>query len=360
MFENIFKNKTVLVTGHTGFKGSWLCIWLKELGANVVGYALEPYTKRDNFTVSKVRDKIVHNTGDIRDFLKLGQVFEKYKPDFVFHLAAQPIVRESFKSPKETYEVNIGGTVNLLECCRLSESVRVVINVTSDKCYENKENGRIYAENDAIGGDDPYSSSKGCSELITTAYRNSFFDPVYFEIHNKTISSVRSGNVIGGGDWREHRIVPDCIRAFESSGLIKVRNPGATRPWQHVLEPLSGYLLLASKMYKEPKKYCGAWNFGPDPKYIKTVSEVVDMVIKRWGSGAWAEYSGKDRMREVKLLNLDISKARSCLNWDPAWKVDAAIDKAVEWYKEYKDRDPFEICVKQIREHVKLSQDLNI
>jgi CDP-glucose 4,6-dehydratase len=294
MFSNVFKNKTVLVTGHTGFKGSWLCIWLKELGANVVGYALEPYTERDNFVVSGLKDKVTHIIGDIRDYQNLTKVFKKYQPEFVFHLAAQPIVRESYTNPKDTYDINVGGTVNVLECCRLTDSVRVIINVTSDKCYENKEWVWGYRENDPMGGYDPYSSSKGCSELVTAAYRQSFFNPslpdplTFSPSHLLTflipkpsvaLSSARAGNVIGGGDWQKDRIVPDCIRALESNKPIEIRNPNATRPWQHVLEPLNGYLLLASRMYEEPQKFCGAWNFGPDYDSIIPVGKVADKVI---------------------------------------------------------------------------------
>jgi len=351
MFDNVFKNKTVLVTGHTGFKGSWLCIWLKELGANIVGYALEPYTERDNFVVSGLKDKITHITGDVRNFQKLPKVFEEYQPEFVFHLAAQAIVRESYKNPKETYDINIGGTVNVLECCRITDSVRVVINVTSDKCYENKEWVWGYRENDPMGGYDPYSSSKGCSELITAAYRNSFFNPIDFEKHGKSLSSARAGNVIGGGDWQKHRIIPDCIRALENDKPIEIRSPRATRPWQHVLEPLSGYLLLAAKMYEEPQKFCGAWNFGPNQDSIITVGKVANMIVAKWGSGSWIDKSDKSEPHEANLLSLDISKAKSYLNWSPGWNTAKTIEKTVEWYKEYGRVDPYQICVKQINEY---------
>jgi len=349
MFSNVFKDKTVLITGHTGFKGSWLCIWLKELGANVVGYALEPYTERDNFVVTGLQDKIAHIIGDVRDFHNLRKVFEEHQPEFVFHLAAQPIVRESYISPKETYDINIGGTVNVLECCRLTDSVRVIVNVTSDKCYENKEWIWGYRENDPMGGYDPYSSSKGCSELITAAYRQSFFN------HSTTkspvaLSSARAGNVIGGGDWQKDRIIPDCIRALENNKPIEIRNPNATRPWQHVLEPLSGYLLLASKMYEDPQKFCGAWNFGPDYDSIIPVSEVADKVVARWENGSWVDLSNENEPHEAKLLSLDISKAKSYLKWSPVWNTEKAIEKTVDWYKEYKKKDPYRICVDQLEE----------
>jgi CDP-glucose 4,6-dehydratase len=363
MFSNVFKNKTVLVTGHTGFKGSWLCIWLKELGANVVGYALEPYTERDNFVVSGLKDKVTHIIGDIRDYQNLTKVFKKYQPEFVFHLAAQPIVRESYTNPKDTYDINVGGTVNVLECCRLTDSVRVIINVTSDKCYENKEWVWGYRENDPMGGYDPYSSSKGCSELVTAAYRQSFFNPslpdplTFSPSHLLTflipkpsvaLSSARAGNVIGGGDWQKDRIVPDCIRALESNKPIEIRNPNATRPWQHVLEPLNGYLLLASRMYEEPQKFCGAWNFGPDYDSIIPVGKVADKVVASWGSGSWINLSTENAPHEAKLLSLDISKANSYLKWVPVWDTEKAIEKTVDWYKKYKKKDPYRICVNQI------------
>ena len=353
MFDNMFQGKTVLVTGHTGFKGSWLCIWLKELGANIVGYALEPYTERDNFVISGLKDKIIHIIGDVGDYRKLREIFKKYRPEFVFHFAAQPIVRESYINPKETYDTNIGGTVNVLECCRITDSVRVVINVTSDKCYENKEWVWGYRENDPMGGYDPYSSSKGCSELITAAYRNSFFNPIDFEKHAKSLSSVRAGNVIGGGDWQKDRIIPDCIRALENDKPIEIRSPHATRPWQHVLEPLSGYLLLASRMHKEPQVYCGAWNFGPKQDSIITVGEIADMIVAKWGSGSWIDQSDKSEPHEANLLSLDISKAKTYLKWTTAWNTETTIEKTVEWYKEYKRKNPFEICLAQISNYGK-------
>ena len=354
MFNNVFKDKTVFVSGHTGFKGSWLCIWLKELGANVVGYALEPYTERDNFVVTGLQDKITHITGDIRDYKTLAKVFKKYQPEFVFHLAAQPIVRESYVRPKETYDINIGGIVNVLECCRLADSVRVIVNVTSDKCYENKEWIWGYRENDPMGGYDPYSSSKGCSELVTAAYRQSFFGPTTSQLLNLStsvaLSSARAGNVIGGGDWQKDRIIPDCIRALENNKPIEIRNPNATRPWQHVLEPLNGYLLLASRMYEDPQKFCGAWNFGPNYDSIIPVGKVADKVVAQWGSGSWSDLSDKNAPHEAKLLSLDISKANSYLKWFPVWDTEKAIEKTVDWYKEYKKEDPYRICMNQIEE----------
>ena len=350
--KDIFKDKTVLITGHTGFKGSWLSIWLRELGANVVGYALEPYTEKDNFVVTGLKEKITHIIGDIRNYKELKIVFDKYQPEFVFHLAAQAIVRESYLNPKETFEINVGGTVNVFECCRLTNSVKVIINVTSDKCYENKEWIWGYRENDPMGGYDPYSSSKGCSELITAAYRKSFFNPENYKEHDKRLSSVRAGNVIGGGDWQKDRLIPDCIRALENNKPIEIRNPYAIRPWQHVLEPLSGYLLLASKMYKEPGKFSGAWNFGPNNESIISVGKIVSMVIENWGNGKWLDTSNKSELHEANLLSLDISKSRILLNWNPKWNIQKCIEKTCDWYKKYSQQNIYDFCKKQIESYV--------
>lgn len=350
MFADLFKHKTVLLTGHTGFKGSWLSIWLKELGAKVVGYALEPYTDRDNYVVTGLKDKIIQIMGNVNDFNGLNRFFAEHQPEFVFHFAAQPIVRESYENPKETFDVNVGGTVNILECCRLTESVKVIINVTSDKCYENREWVWGYRENDPMGGDDPYSASKGCSELVTQAYGKSFFNPNNFKRHRKSLSSVRAGNVIGGGDWQRHRIIPDCIRALEKNAPIEIRNPSAIRPWQHVLEPLSGYLLLASRMYEHPQQFCGAWNFGPGHDSLTTVGEVADKVVLYWGNGRWVDASKADSLHEANFLSLDISKAKSHLKWLPVWDMGKTIEKTVDWYKNYQKKDPYNICVDQIEE----------
>ena len=352
MFSNIYQNKTVLVTGHTGFKGSWLSIWLKMLRAEVIGYSLEPYTERDNFVVTGLKDQITHIIGDVRDYQNLFDVFKEYEPEFVFHLAAQPLVRESYVNPKETYDVNIGGTVNLLECCRLTDSVNVIVNITTDKCYENKEWVWGYRENDRLGGYDPYSTSKAGSEIITQAYRNSFFHPDKINDHGKSVSSARSGNVIGGGDWRTDRIVPDCVRALEKTEPITIRNPNAIRPWQHVLEPLCGYLLLASKMAEEPGKYCEAWNFGPEEESIMTVGEVADLVIKNWGKGSWEDHSDEKVLHEAQTLRLDITKAITLLNWKPVWSIEEAVKATVDWYKSYHEKDMYELCEQQINSYM--------
>tara|TARA_B100001964_G_C14145548_1_gene559531 strand:- start:134 stop:1219 length:1086 start_codon:yes stop_codon:yes gene_type:complete len=346
--ENLFKRKKVLITGHTGFKGSWLSIWLNKMGAEVIGYALEPYTERDNFVVSKLEDKITHIIGDVREYQNLLDVFTKYEPEFIFHLAAQPLVRESYVRPKETYDINIGGTINVLECSRLTESVKVIINITTDKCYENREWEWGYRENDRLGGYDPYSSSKAGSEIVTAAYRKSFFNIEKISEHGKNIASVRAGNVIGGGDWQTDRLIPDCITSLEQNKPVIIRNPSAIRPWQHVMEPLSGYLLLAKKMYQNPGQYCEAWNFGPKEMSMKSVCEITDLVINNWGEGSWQDQSIKNAPHETNILKLDISKARSRLEWHPVLSIEQAVTATVDWYKSYKENDIYQFCEHQI------------
>ncbi|MDI6733181.1 MAG: CDP-glucose 4,6-dehydratase, partial [Planctomycetota bacterium] len=256
---NIYRNKKVMVTGHTGFKGSWISLWLSELGAKVIGYALKPETKPNLFDIINLKNIISHHIGDIRNFAKLKRIIKASKPDMIFHLAAQPLVRRSYLEPQYTYEVNVLGTINMLEAVRQTNSIRAVINVTSDKCYENKEQKQGYKETDRLGGYDPYSSSKGCAELVTAAYIKSFFNPERYKSHRVTVASVRAGNIIGGGDWSKDRLVPDCIRALAKNKTIIIRNPNAIRPWQYVLEPLYGYLLLGSHLLKRETKYIGAW-----------------------------------------------------------------------------------------------------
>lgn len=351
-FNNVYKNKTVLVTGHTGFKGSWLSIWLRELGANVIGYALDPYTEKDNFVLTKLENKITDIRGDVRDKEHLEKVFKQYKPDFVFHLAAQPLVRLSYDQPVETYEVNVMGTINVMECIRKTPETKVGIMITTDKCYENKEQIWGYRENEAFGGYDPYSSSKGAAEIAINSWRNSFFNPKDYEKHKKSIASVRAGNVIGGGDWSLDRIIPDCIRALEKDEAISIRNPKAIRPWEHVLEPLSGYLLLGQKMYEEPSKYCEGWNFGPNLDSIVPVWEIGEKIIKYFGSGKLQDNSKEGELHEAKLLVLDITKVRFNLGWKPRWDIDKAIEKTVEWYKKYSNEDVYELCTKQIEEFI--------
>ncbi len=355
MFSDIYRGKTVLVTGHTGFKGSWLAIWLNELGARVVGYALEPNTPEDNFVLSGIGRRITSIIGDVRDFEKLKRVFDEYRPEIVFHLAAQPLVRLSYQQPKLTYETNVSGTVNVLECCRLADSVKVIINITSDKCYENKEWHWGYRENDALGGHDPYSSSKACSEIVTAAYRSSFWSGLGKS--GKYVSSVRAGNVIGGGDWSEDRLVPDCVKALKANRSIVIRSPRSVRPWQFVLEPLGGYLLLASKMYEGGDEYSGAWNFGPDHKSVITVEELVQLLIARWGAGTYETppAGSPTGPHEAKALTLDISKAMSRLHWSPALDVAEAVWYTLAWYMD-KHID-YEFCAQQIASFIQESHE---
>ena len=297
MFGDIYKNRKVLITGHTGFKGSWLAIWLKELGADVIGYALDPPSDPNNFDATKLQEKITHIHGDIRDLDHLLETFSKYQPEFVFHLAAQPIVRLSYDEPKLTFDTNVGGTVNVFEAVRKTPGVKVLVNITSDKCYENKEWVWGYRENDPMGGHDPYSASKGCSELVFSAYLKSFFSHKISDTNSSDIAprlgaaSARAGNVIGGGDWGKDRLVPDCIRALSAGQTIGIRSPRAIRPWQHVLEPLSGYLHLCAALWRDPRNYSGAWNFGPDDSSHLTVAAMTDRLIKYWGDGAWDDLS---------------------------------------------------------------------
>lgn len=348
-FNNVYKGKRVLVTGHTGFKGSWLSIWLKELGAEVIGYSLEPYTEKDNFVLSHLSEKIVDIRGDIRDRKHLREVFDKYQPEIVFHLAAQPLVRLSYDIPVETYETNLMGTINIMEEIRNCGNTKIGIMVTTDKCYENKEQIWGYRENESFGGYDPYSSSKGACEIAIQSWRNSFFNPKDYEKHGKSIASVRAGNVIGGGDWAKDRIVPDCIRALEEDRDIEIRSPKSIRPWEHVLEPLSGYLLLGQKMMEDPIKYCEGWNFGPNLDAIVNVWEVAEKIVKNYGKGNLKDISNLNSLHEAKLLLLDITKSRFELGWKPTLTIDKSIELTTEWYRRYLNEDIYQLCVEQIK-----------
>ncbi|MFX0025181.1 MAG: CDP-glucose 4,6-dehydratase [Candidatus Hermodarchaeota archaeon] len=352
LFDTFFKNKKVLVTGHTGFIGSWLATILNELSAEVIGYALPPYTEKDNFVVSKLKDRITHIIGDVRNFKKISKTFKQHEPDIVFHLAAQPLVIRSYEIPRDTYEVNIGGTVNVFEAFRKSASCKLLINFTTDKVYENLELGRGYNESDKLGGYDPYSSSKACSELITTAYRNSYFNPEKKK-NSKFISSVRCGNVIGGGDWQKDRLIPDCMRAILNNQEILVRNPDSIRPWQYVLEPIRGLLMLTMKMWEESPIFSSAWNFGPDKDSIFSVREIIDKIIKCFGKGKYKAASNQvsDDFHETKLLLLDSSKANRYLGWYPKITIDESIKFLCKWYRE---KNPnYDFNLKQINEYFK-------
>ncbi len=375
MFENCFKGKKVLITGHTGFKGAWLALWLISLGAEVAGYSLEPPTNPNLFNILNLKKDINHIIGDIRDSEKLNMVFNACQPDIVFHLAAQSLVLPSYDNPKLTYETNIIGTVNLFEAVRKTGSVRVVINITSDKCYENKEWVYSYRENDPMGGYDPYSSSKGACELVANAYRNSFFNTKdYGQKHNVAIASARAGNVVGGGDWAENRLIPDCIRALVKNEKIIIRNPDSERPWQLVLEPLSGYLKLADLMWNNPVSFnCGSksdcsssfsqgWNFGPAGQDSLNVIEVAEQIIKLWGKGSY-EIKPNLNAHETELLRLDTAKACSKLGWNAVYNVQNALESTINWYKNYyyhKNIDIKDYTLKQIEDYSVQMKKLNL
>lgn len=354
LFNNFYKGKRVLVTGHTGFKGSWLSIWLNEMGAEVIGVGLDPYSDRDNYVLSEIGGKIKADIrADIRDKELMKQIFSEYHPEIVFHLAAQPLVRLSYDMPVETYEVNVMGTINIMEAIRNTKSVRVAIMITTDKCYDNCEQLTGYVETDPFGGYDPYSSSKGACEIAIQSWRRSFFNPDdHGKKHNVSLSSVRAGNVIGGGDWAKDRIVPDCIRALETSKIIEIRSPQAVRPWEHVLEPLSGYLLLAKKMWENPTKYCEGWNFGPEEESILTVWDVATAIIKEFGSGELMDISDADAPHEANLLMLNVNKAKLRLGWKPRLNADQTIALTSDWYKRYKTENVYSICVEEIEKFV--------
>lgn len=349
IFNKFYKGKRVLITGHTGFKGSWLAIWLHELGAEVIGVGLDPFTERDNFVLSGVGSKIKADLrGDIRNGELMKEIFQKYQPEIVFHLAAQPLVRLSYDIPIETYAINVMGTINILEAIRVTTSVKLGIMITTDKCYENKEQIWGYRENEPMGGYDPYSSSKGAAEIAIASWRQSFFNPSQYSKHGKSIASVRAGNVIGGGDWALDRIIPDCIKALEVGKFIEVRNRKAIRPWQHVLEPLSGYMLLACKMWDEPTKYCEGWNFGPRAESVADVWDVASKVIENYGLGSLKDTSDPNTLHEATLLMLDISKAKYLLDWQPHMDINQTVVMTVDWYKRYATENVYQICINHI------------
>lgn len=359
--KNFWVNKRVLITGHTGFKGSWLCLWLSYMGAKVTGYALDPPTSPNLFTLGNVKSMVTSINSDIRDKSRLCQAIVNTEPDIVFHMAAQPLVREAYCNPIETYETNVMGTVYLLDAIRYAiekgKNIKAVINVTTDKCYDNKEWTWGYREIDRLGGYDPYSNSKACSELVTTSYRNSFFNPNNYNQHGVAVASARAGNVIGGGDWANDRLVPDCMRALLKKEKIKIRNPNSIRPWQHVLEPLSGYLQLAQRLFQYGIKYSGGWNFGPDDSDAKPVEWIVKEIIKRWGEEAGYELGGSLHPHEANYLKLDCSKAKSELGWKPNWDLEQAIDKIIEWTKAYHDNQNMAlICLRQIEEYLNIER----
>lgn len=350
VFNGVFKGRRVLITGHTGFKGSWLSIWLHELGAEVIGVGLDPYSDKDNFVLSGIGRKIKADIrADIRDGQRMKEIFAQYQPEIIFHLAAQPLVRLSYEIPVETYETNVMGSINIMEAARVTDSVRVVVMITTDKCYENREQIWGYREDEPMGGYDPYSSSKGAAEIAISSWRRSFFNPAdYGKSHHVAIASCRAGNVVGGGDWAKDRIIPDCIRALEADQPIEIRSPKAIRPWQHVLEPLSGYLLLASKMLQEPTKYCEGWNFGPRMESITPVWEVATLLTQFYGKGTLKDVSDPNALHEANLLMLDISKAHFRLGWHPHTNLTQCLQLTADWYKRYQSEDVYTLCVSQI------------
>lgn len=326
-----WKGKKVFLTGHTGFKGGWLSLWLQSLGADVTGYSLQPPTNPSLFDIARVGEGMHSIIGDIRDLSNLQQAMQSANPNIVIHMAAQPLVRLSYKSPVETYATNVMGTVHLLESVRHTSTVRAVVNITTDKCYENKEWVWGYRENEPMGGYDPYSNSKGCAELVSSAYRSSFFNTNSFAQHGVAFATVRAGNVIGGGDWAKDRLVPDIIAAFEIGKPALIRNPHAIRPWQHVLDPLGGYLTLAEHLYQNGPDYAEAWNFGPYDEDAKPVSWIVDTMARLWGNGAQWEIEEGEHPHEATYLKLDISKARTRLNWHPALRLEEALERIIDW-----------------------------
>jgi CDP-glucose 4,6-dehydratase len=346
-----FKKNTVLITGHTGFKGSWLALWLESLGANVIGYSLDPPTDPSVFQALGLSNRIIDIRGNILNCDKVFETVKKYRPEFIFHLAAQPLVRKSYKNPLDTFNINFMGTVNILESIRLCQYPVTCICITSDKCYENREWDYAYRENDPLGGYDPYSASKGAAELVIASYRKSFFTTGK-ENPLVSLSSARAGNIIGGGDWAEDRIVPDCIRALVKKKTIEIRNPRAIRPWQFVLDPLFGYLWLAIKMKEKPEMFAGAWNFGPFHSNVVDVQTLTERLLEEWGSGRWEVVTQNENApHEASYLKLDSAKSMTRLGWKPVYNIDEAIQKTIEWYRKYYTgkTDMYDFSLKQIK-----------
>ena len=344
--QEFWKGKRVFLTGHTGFKGSWLSLWLCSLGAEVRGYALNPPTSPSLFNEAKIDTIIDSQIADIRDQDTLHESMTGFNPDILIHMAAQPLVRYSYDAPIETYEVNVIGTAKVLEVARSCPNLRAIVNITTDKCYENDGRAEGYKENDPMGGYDPYSSSKGCAELVASSYRRSFLQD-----QGIGIASVRAGNVIGGGDWADDRLIPDILRSFEKNKPVVIRNPKATRPWQHVLEPLSGYLILAQNLYKDQKKYAEGWNFGPNEKDVQPVDWILDKMISKWPNSSW-ELDNNSNPHEAGFLKLDISKAKSKLDWSPVWELSQTLEKIVSWHQAWLNKDDMQaVCLTEIEEY---------
>jgi len=343
-----WQGKRVFLTGHTGFKGSWLSLWLVSLGAEVKGYALSPPTSPSLFNEAEVGKVIDSKIGDIRDQDTLHESMFEFDPDILIHMAAQPLVRYSYDAPIETYEVNVIGTAKVLEVARSCPNLKAIVNITTDKCYENDGRQYGYKESDPMGGYDPYSSSKGCAELVTSSYRSSFFQD-----QGVGLASVRAGNVIGGGDWADNRLIPDILRSFEKSETVVIRNPGATRPWQHVLEPLSGYLILAEKLYKNQKEYAEGWNFGPNEQDVKSVDWIVNEMTLKWPNSGWRLDSNYNPYEAV-FLKLDILKSKSRLEWQPVWGLNYTLEKIVNWHRAWINEEDIQaVCLAEIKEYTR-------
>ena len=345
---SFWKGKKVYLTGHTGFKGSWLSLWLQNMGAVVKGYSLDVNTKPALFTIANVAEEMESEIGDIRDLEQLTKSMVSFQPDILIHMAAQPLVRLSYKEPVATYRTNVIGTVNVLEAARKCTNLKSIVSVTSDKCYENKERERGYKENEPMGGHDPYSSSKGCAELVTSAYRRSFFSSE----NTASLASARAGNVIGGGDWAEDRLIPDILRAFEKSEPVIIRNPLSTRPWQHVLEPLSGYLVLAQELFLNGDEFAEGWNFGPKDEDCKPVSWILDKMVTSWGNNASWSLDKNNNPHEAGFLKLDCSKASNRLKWNSKWNLQETLEMIVNWHQNYlKGFNMNKECLKEINKY---------
>ena len=345
--QDFWQGKKVFLTGHTGFKGSWLSIWLSSLGADVKGYALKPQSSPSLFEEAKVDSIIDSYYGDIRDFNSVHEVMKEFNPDILIHMAAQPLVRYSYAEPIETYEVNVIGSVNVLEAARSCKNLKAIVNITTDKCYENEELDIKYSEDHPLGGHDPYSSSKACAELVATAYKRCFFKD-----KQVGLATVRAGNVIGGGDWAQDRLLPDILRSFEQNKPVLIRYPTSTRPWQHVLEPLSGYLILAKKLYYDSEKFSEGWNFGPKEEDVKSVEWILNKMTSKWPNSSWKLDKGFNP-HEAGFLKLDIKKAHNCLSWQPTWNIDCALEKVIEWHQAWlNNQDMHLFCLDQINEYI--------
>jgi len=353
------RGKRVFITGHTGFKGSWLALWLHQLGAQVYGYSLPPPTSPSNYALSNIKAILAGEwIADIRDRNQMEVAIQACQPEVIFHLAAQPLVRASYREPFETFEVNVMGTASVLDAVRATNKPCAVICITTDKCYENREREAGYSEEEPMGGYDPYSASKGAAEILIASYRRAFFNPDTFAMHGVQLASARAGNVIGGGDFAEDRIVVDLIKALQTEETLKVRNPQAIRPWQHVLEPLSGYLALAQKMVSTPSpRWCEAWNFGPEQESERTVGELVDLFVKTWGSGRWEDISSPYHLHEASILRLKIDKAKNKLNWSPRWTFETMIERTVAWYGQMQRTPPANLCLDDIKAYSFLASE---